>query len=364
MNFRRKVVAVVGDGANPYREKSRLVGEWIAQSGYHLLTGGGGGVMAAVTESFVESYGREGIAVGIIPGSVRTQNGRTEYQTKGSAYPNYSVEIAVFTHLPGEDPEGERSRNHINVLSADLVVALPGGVGTHAEIQLAKRYGKPAVLFLSDEETILGKTIRDLAAEGFEVVNDFPTLMTKANRILVPRVGTRETVVVKLQKSIVRSWQWSDAGSLQHHANSREIWRNLHDGFPSPYTMRDARRWLAHALSHDPETAFAIEVDGRAVGGIGFLLKDGPAIRSAEVGYWLGRDYWGRGITTEALCAVTGYVLESYPQLVRLYAQVFDWNIASMRVLEKAGYTRECVMHKAAVKGGKLIDLVQYVRLR
>ena len=167
--------------------------------------------MAAVTESFVESYGREGITIGIIPGSVRMQNGRTEYQPKGSAYPNYSVEIAVFTHLPGEDPEGERSRNHINVLSADLVVALPGGVGTHAEIQLAKRYGKPALLFLSDDDTIHGKSVRDLVEEGFDVVSDFPTLMTKANRILVPRLASREPVVVQLQKSIVRSWQWSDA---------------------------------------------------------------------------------------------------------------------------------------------------------
>ena len=81
------------------------------------------------------------------------------------------------------------------------------------------------------------KSVRDLVEEGFEVVSDFPTLMTKANRILVPRLATREPVVVQLQKSIVRSWQWGDAGSLQQHANNREIWRNLHDGFPSPYTM-------------------------------------------------------------------------------------------------------------------------------
>ena len=158
MSFRRKVVAVVGDGANAHREKSRLVGEWIAQSGYSF-TGGGGGVMAAVTESFVESYGREGIAVGIIPGSVRTQNGRTEYQTKGSAYPNYSVEIAVFTHLPGEDPEGERSRNHINVLSADLVVALPAVLGR------TQKFSSPNVT-ASRRSSFCRMTIRSTASRS------------------------------------------------------------------------------------------------------------------------------------------------------------------------------------------------------
>src|SRR5215510_8517893 len=176
--MRRHVIAVVGDGANSYRDRSSMLGEWIAQSGYHLLTGGGGGVIAAVTESFVASVGREGIAVGIIPGTVTARQRSLIYRTKGSAYPNQSVEVAVFTHLPGEDPESERSRNHINILSADLVVALPGGVGTHAEIQLAKRYGKPAILFLSDEDTILGKSVGDLAAEGFEIASDFPALMT------------------------------------------------------------------------------------------------------------------------------------------------------------------------------------------
>src|ERR1051326_8712169 len=140
MAARRKVVLVAGDGANPHREKSAVVGEWVAQAGHHLLTGGGGGVMAAVTETFVESAGREGVALGIIPGGAIERNGRFEYRTKGSAYPNNSVDVAVFTHLLGEDPESHQSRNHINVLSADLVIALPGGSGTYAEIQLGKRY--------------------------------------------------------------------------------------------------------------------------------------------------------------------------------------------------------------------------------
>src|SRR3989442_499046 len=104
MLSRRKVVVVAGDGSEPYRDRSGAIGEWIAQSGCHLLTGGGGGVMAAVMESFIDSVGRQGIAVGVIPGRTTARGSIIEYKTKGAAYPNRSVELAVFTHLPGDDP--------------------------------------------------------------------------------------------------------------------------------------------------------------------------------------------------------------------------------------------------------------------
>ncbi len=362
--MRRKVVTVVGDGANAHRDRSAVIGEWIAQSGYHLLTGGGGGVMAAVTETFVDSMGREGVAVGVVPGIVTPREYSLRYRTKGSAYPNASVEIAIYTHLPGDDPEGERSRNHINVLSADLVVGLPGGVGTHAEIQLAKRYGKPALLFLLDGDVIWGRTVGDLAREGFMIISSFPELMEIGNRILRPEHIDRPPVRLPLERCAVRSWRWIDAEPLQHHANNRKVWRNLHDFFPSPYTMHDARRWLARCLSAPQETAFAIDVEGRCVGGIGFVIKPGPSARSVEVGYWLGEEYWGRGLATESTRALSEYILEQYPEVCRLFAQVFPWNTASMRVLEKAGYTRECIMRRAAIKAGEVIDIVQYARIR
>ena len=359
MEPRRKVVLVAGDGANPYREKTTIVGEWLAQAGCHLLTGGGAGVMAAVTEAFIESAGRTGIAVGVIPGATSPQGDALDYHTKGNAYPNRFVEIALFTHLPGDDPEGEGSRNHINVLSADLVVGLPGGSGTHAEIQLAKKYDKPVVLFLTGQETILRKTAEDLAREGFIVVTDFPALMKTGNALL----GYDErlkSVRIQLDKSTIRSWEWTDAEALQQNANNRKVARNLHDLFPSPYTFRDARRWLCHALSTPSETAFAIEVDGQSVGGIGFVFKHASAARSAEIGYWLGEPFWGQGIKTECVKALSRYIFENYPYICRLYAQVFPWNRGSMRVLEKAGFTQECVLRKAALKGGDVIDLVQY----
>src|SRR5437868_6168209 len=96
----------------------------------------------------------------------------------------------------------------------------------------------------------------------------------------------------------VRSWRASDAESLARNANNRKIWINLRDLFPHPYTLRDARAYLQMVLPRSPETGFAIDVDGEAIGGVGFVLKPDVERVSAEIGYWLGEPFWGRGIAT------------------------------------------------------------------
>jgi RimJ/RimL family protein N-acetyltransferase len=106
---------------------------------------------------------------------------------------------------------------------------------------------------------------------------------------------------IQLTSAQVRSWQLSDAESLAVHANNRNIWRNLRDAFPHPYTVADANAFIRSALAQVPETRLAIAVDGQAVGGIGFVLHDDVERVSAEIGYWLGEAFWGRGIMTEAL---------------------------------------------------------------
>jgi [ribosomal protein S5]-alanine N-acetyltransferase len=153
----------------------------------------------------------------------------------------------------------------------------------------------------------------------------------------------------------VRSWQWSDRDSMVKHASNRKIWINVRDRFPYPYRNDDADRWLVYACSARPETNFAIAVEGKAVGGIGFALQEDVNRISAEIGYWLGEEFWGRGIMTEAVRAVTRYAFANF-DLCRLYASVFEWNSASCRVLEKAGYSCEGVMKRSAIKDGKTID--------
>ena len=164
---------------------------------------------------------------------------------------------------------------------------------------------------------------------------------------------------VVLKECEIRSWRSSDLESLVRHANNRNVWINLRDRFPHPYTTRDGRAFLTHTREQRPETAFAIAVKGAAVGGIGFQLGGDVERVSAEIGYWLGEPFWGRGIATEALVALTEYAIATHG-LTRVYAVPFAWNTASCRVLEKAGYVLEGRLRRSAVKDGAITDQLQY----
>lgn len=167
---------------------------------------------------------------------------------------------------------------------------------------------------------------------------------------------------LKLTKCTIRPWRAGDEASLVRQANNRKIWRNLRDLFPHPYTHTDAEGWIRTAGSADPLTNFAIEVEGSAVGGIGLILRDDINRKAAEIGYWLGEEYWGRGITTEAVRALTDYAFATW-DLCRIYAGVFEWNVGSMRVLEKAGYEFEARLRRAVFKDGQIIDEMIYARV-
>ena len=162
-----------------------------------------------------------------------------------------------------------------------------------------------------------------------------------------------------LEACELRSWRTGDLGSMVAHANNRNVWINLRDRFPHPYTERDGRAFLKHTLAQHPETAFAIAVDGNAVGGIAFQIMADVERVSAEIGYWVGEPLWGRGIATEALVAVTRYAVATHG-LTRIYAVPFAWNTASCRVLEKAGYVLEGRLRRSAVKDGQVTDQLQY----
>src|SRR4029077_14038231 len=123
----------------------------------------------------------------------------------------------------------------------------------------------------------------------------------------------------------LRSWRHDDLSSLVRHANNRKIWLNLRDRFPHPYTARDGREFLHLALTQRPETLFAIAVGGDAEGGIGFQMLPDVERVSAEIGYWLGEPFWGRGIVTDALAAVTRSAIDTC-RLTRVYALPFAHN--------------------------------------
>lgn len=168
---------------------------------------------------------------------------------------------------------------------------------------------------------------------------------------------------MELIKCVLRPWQPSDIEALVRQANNRNIWRNLRDRFPHPYTRAAAEDWIRYSAENPQELSFAIEVAGEAVGGIGLILGQDVGHRSAEIGYWLSEQYWGRGIVTEAVRALTEHAFASF-DLCRIWANVFAWNPGSMRVLEKAGFVREGLLRKAATKEGQTIDVVLYALVR
>ena len=168
---------------------------------------------------------------------------------------------------------------------------------------------------------------------------------------------------LKLERCTLRPWRAGDEASLVRHANNRNISRNLRDRFPYPYTAGDADVWIGRASAETPPCNFAIVVDGAAVGGIGLELGEDVFRRSAEVGYWLGEPFWGRGIVTEAVHAVTEYAFATF-DLCRLQAHVFEGHLASARVLEKAGYTLQSRARLAVTKDGRTIDRLEYALTR
>ncbi len=160
---------------------------------------------------------------------------------------------------------------------------------------------------------------------------------------------------------VLRPWEEADAPAIVPHADDPSVASRLRDGFPHPYTLADARAFIARARAIDPPTIFTIEVEGAAAGGIGFHPGTDVERFSAEVGYWLGRRYWGRGIATQALCALADHAFAAHGFL-RLWAVPFADNPASARVLEKAGFVREGTLRRSAVKAGHVLDQWLYAR--
>ena len=160
----------------------------------------------------------------------------------------------------------------------------------------------------------------------------------------------------------VRDFGAGDAPAIARYANNRKIWENLRDGFPHPYTMRDAEDFVERVASEEPRNIFAIASETEAIGAIGLMPGKDVHRFSTEMGYWLAEPFWGRGITTQAIKAVTEYVFAERG-LHRVYAEPYAHNRASCRALEKAGFVLEGIMRANVVKDGRILDQFLYARV-
>ena len=160
---------------------------------------------------------------------------------------------------------------------------------------------------------------------------------------------------------ILRPWQKQDAQELAAVANNRNIWNNVRDALPNPYTVMDALQWISHVNSQSPVINFAIVCDGSAVGSIGCQPKEDVSRKNIEIGYFVGELYWGKGIATEAVKHLLDFIATRM-DVVRIEAHVFEQNKTSMKVLQKNGFYLEAIHHKAVIKNNEIMDDYVWVK--
>jgi RimJ/RimL family protein N-acetyltransferase len=160
----------------------------------------------------------------------------------------------------------------------------------------------------------------------------------------------------------LRRWRSDDLHPLVAIANNPRIAGNLRNLFPYPYRLEDGIAWLDLAVNQLAETAWAIEENGALAGGIALLPQADINAGAAEIGYWLGEPFWGRGLATDAVRTLTRHALSEL-NYRRLFATVLAGNVPSCRVLEKSRYRKEGILRRAAIKNGMVLDQILFARV-
>lgn len=160
----------------------------------------------------------------------------------------------------------------------------------------------------------------------------------------------------------LRELEITDKEKLTELADNKNIWDNVRDYLPHPYKLSDAEFFINSVKKENPRQNFGIEYEGELCGVIGLIVQNDVYKKSAELGYWIGEYYWGKGIATKAVELITKYGFEKL-QIIRIYSSVFENNIASMKVLEKNGFLREGVFKKAVIKNEIIMDEHRYYKL-
>lgn len=162
----------------------------------------------------------------------------------------------------------------------------------------------------------------------------------------------------------LRPYREDDAVALVEAANNVNVWRNLGNAFPHPYTLETARTWIAECLAApEDDLRLTIDIEGQASGGVGLHPRPSWSTHTYETGYWLAEPHWGRGIMSEAVGLVSQHGFDTL-KAQRIEAYVFEWNPGSVRVLEKNGFILEGRLRHAAHKDGQWGDILVYGRLR
>ncbi|GAA4275858.1 GNAT family N-acetyltransferase [Aquimarina mytili] len=158
---------------------------------------------------------------------------------------------------------------------------------------------------------------------------------------------------------LLRQLKLSDVSQLTILANNKKVWDNVRDYFPYPYTEKDAEVFINLTKEQNPRQSFGIEFNGELCGVISLIPQKDVYKKSAEIGYWIGEPYWGKGIMTKAVGLITRYGFDEL-NVIRIFAGIFEYNVASMKILENNGYKKEAISEKAVFKNGKIWDEHRY----
>lgn len=162
---------------------------------------------------------------------------------------------------------------------------------------------------------------------------------------------------------IIRAWEEPDIVNLPKHLSNINIWNNCRDRLPFPYTEKDAEDFVRFATGQTEQSEYCIEINNEAVGNIGFVRGTDIERYNAEIGYWLSEKYWNKGVVTAALkIAIEHYF--HHTNVIRLFATIFEHNLASIRVLEKNGFQKTGILHKACFKNDHFVDIHYYELLK
>jgi RimJ/RimL family protein N-acetyltransferase len=183
----------------------------------------------------------------------------------------------------------------------------------------------------------------------------------KRGTIYVSNIYIGADFMTKTDRFILRQWQDCDAQGLADIANNKKIYDNLRDAFPHPYSLEDAKQYISNVKNSD--TLFAVIIDNKVAGSVGVFIKDDVYRKSAEIGYYLAEEYWGRGLMTEIIKEVVKFTFENF-DIVRIYAEPFARNKGSRRVLEKAGFRLEGILKNSIIKNDIIEDSCVYAILK
>lgn len=159
----------------------------------------------------------------------------------------------------------------------------------------------------------------------------------------------------------IREWKIEDAEQLKNAINNEKILDNLRDGIPYPYTLENAKEFITQTLNApvNSQYSWAILVDNNVIGSVGVFRKDNIHCYTAEIGYYIAEEYWGKGIMTQVIKEVCKYIFEN-TDIIRIFAEPFSYNVASCKVLEKAGFELEGILRNNAIKNNKVLDMKMY----